>query len=175
MTYLDEIKKSMDLLDKEGYYFIGQSVKYPGTGLYHTIKHVSEDRRIELPVFEDIQMGMSTGMALEGLKVCSIYPRWDFLLLAANQLVNHLDRMKEMSDGQYDPFIIIQTAVGSVKPLFPGPQHQGNYSEAFKKMLKYVRVIELRRAEDIVPTYKKVMEERVPTVIVEFPDLYDTE
>lgn len=174
MTYLDKIKEAMNLLANEGYIFLGQSVRYSGTGMYHSIKHLPMEQRIELPVFEDVQAGMSIGMALEGMKLCSIYPRWDFVLLATNQIVNHLDKIKEMSDGQFDPFVIIRTSVGSVKPLFPGPQHTGNYTEAFRKMLKYVKVYELRSKEVILDVYKKAMEERIPCIIVEYPDLYAT-
>ena len=175
MTYLDELKNAMKLLDKEGYYFIGQNMRWGGTSMFHTIKDIPEKRRIELPVIEDCQMGMSIGLALEGYLPLSIYPRWDFLILAANQLVNHLDKLKILSEGQFDPFIIIRTAVGSTAPLFPGEQHNQNHSEAFKKMLKYVKVYELKSAKDIVPTYKKILEEKVPAITVEYPDLYDTE
>ena len=47
---------------------------------------------IELPVAEEMQMGMSFGMSLDGTIPISIYPRWNFLLCAINQLVNHLDK-----------------------------------------------------------------------------------
>jgi len=173
MKYQEELIKAMTLLAKENYIFIGQSVLFPGTGLFHTIKHIPDEQKIETPIFEDTQLGISIGMSLEGLKVCSIYPRMDFLILALNQLVNHLDKMEEMSDGEFKPKVIIRTAVGSVKPLFPGPQHNQNHFKALWQMLTNVDIIELKSAEDIIPQYKKALENKRSVIIIEYPDLYN--
>lgn len=83
--------------------FLGQSVKYSGNSIYNTLKTIPDDRKIETPVFEEVQMGLSTGLALEGFVPVTCYPRFDFLLLAVNQLVNHLDKMEEMTQGAFCP------------------------------------------------------------------------
>ena len=176
MTYLDEIKEAMKMLGEDDYVVMGQSVKWKGTGLFHTLDGAFPmENRIELPVFEDTQMGMSIGMALAGEKVLSVYPRWDFLIIALNQLVNHLDKFEVMSDGQFKPKVIIRTGVGSVKPLFPGYQHCNDHTEAVSKMLTNVDVVKLNKASDVLPAYKKAMESERSTILVEMPDLYDTE
>lgn len=175
-TYTDELKKAMSWLGKKkNAYFIGQSTKYKGTGLYWTIQHVPEEKRIELPIFEDVQMGMSIGMALEGLDVVSIFPRMDFLICATNQLVNHLDKMEEMSDGQFKPRVIIRTSVGSVKPLFPGPQHNQDHCDALEKMLTNVKVVRLTDPNKVLSEYKKAFNRKQSTILVEYPDLYNDE
>ena len=175
MTYKDNIIEAMKMLGKDDYTVIGQSVKWKGTGLFWTLKDAfPEDKRIELPIFEDIQMGMSTGMALAGEKVLSIYPRIDFLLLAMNQLVNHLDKTEEMSNGQFKPKVIIRTSIGSIKPLFPGPQHNQDHTEALKLMLTNINVIKLTNKEMVLPEYKKAMEANNSTILIEIPDLYNT-
>lgn len=172
-NYKEELQKAMDILSKDGYMFIGQNTIYGGTSLFWTLQNVPDKQRIELPVFEDVQMGMSLGMALNGMKVCSIYPRMDFLICATNQLVNHLDKAEEMSDGQFKPKVIIRTCKGSVEPLMPGPQHNKDHSDALKKLLTNVDVIQLKKAEDIVPAYKKAIESNRSTILVEYPDLYN--
>ena len=43
-------------------------------------------------------MGMTIGLLMAGKIPVSIYPRWNFLLLAINQLVNHLDKLTEDSE-----------------------------------------------------------------------------
>lgn len=173
MTYLEEIKKSMDLLDKHKFYFIGQNMKFGGTSMFHTYKHISEERRIELPVTEEMQAGMATGMALEGLNVCSVYPRMDFLILALNQIINHLDKADEMSDGQFKPRVIIRTCVGSVKPMMPGPQHCQDYTEALKNMAKNINIVALHNAEDVYPAYKAAVKAKKSTILIEYSDLYN--
>ena len=93
MKYFDELKRSMDWLNEQpNTLFLGQAVEYAGTGMTNTLKDVDRNKMLEMPVNEDMQMGLSLGMALNGTVPISLYPRWNFLLLAANQLINHLDK-----------------------------------------------------------------------------------
>ena len=88
-TYLSEIQYSMKVLSlKKNSIFLGQSVKYPGSSIYQSLINIPSRKKLELPVFEDTQMGMSIGMALTGQRVVSIFPRWNFLICATNQLVS---------------------------------------------------------------------------------------
>ena len=89
--------------------------------------------KIELPVFEEVQMGISTGLALEGFIPITCYPRFDFLILAMNQLVNHLDKLRFLSNNSFQPRVIIRTSIGSKKPLNGGVQHTQNYTSIFRK------------------------------------------
>ena len=173
MQYAEELKKAMKLLADNGYIFIGQNVVAGGTSLYHTVKDFPIEQRIELPVFEDIQAGMATGMALEGLKVCSMYPRMDFMLLAFNQIINHLDKCKEMSDGQFNPKVIIRTCIGSIKPMMPGPQHCQDYSKELKTMCKNINVVDLDSPDKVYSEYEKAMNSDKPTILIERSDLYN--
>lgn len=164
MTLLSEHPKTI---------FIGQSVMYEGTGLYDSLVHIPNNKKIELPVAEYLQAGLSNGMAIEGLIPVSIYPRWNFLLMGTDQIVNHLDKFKSMSDGKCLPKVIIRVSVGSERPVDPQCQHKGNFSEAFRNMTKNIEVVELFNAEDIVPQYKRALnrEDGVNTILVEFADL----
>ena len=174
MRYVDCIKKAMSWLAEDSRtIFLGQSVLYPGTGLYHTVKHLPKEKRIELPILEDIQLGMSIGMALNGVIPISIFPRMDFLVLGLNQLINHLDKIEEMSDGQFKPIVIIRTSIGSVKPLFPGPQHTQDHTEALMKMCKNINIVKLTDKNLIMEEYKKAYESDKSTILIEYPDLYD--
>lgn len=175
MTYKDEIIKAMRLLAKdERTIFLGQSVAYPGSAIYETCKDIPDSKKIELPLIEDTQMGMSIGLSLEGYIPVSIYPRFDFLILATNQLVNHLDKIEDMSLGQFKPRVIIRTVVGSTDPLYPGAQHCSDYTEAFEIMLKNINVVKLTKSKDIVPSYKNalVAKDEKSTLLIEVADLY---
>jgi pyruvate/2-oxoglutarate/acetoin dehydrogenase E1 component len=120
-------------------------------------------------------MGMSIGLSLEGFIPVSIYPRFDFLILAINQLANHLDKIDEMSEGQFKPKMIIRTAVGSSEPLYPGLQHCSDYTESFKHFFKNINVVKLTKSEEIMPEYKKALESEKSTILIEVADLQDTE
>src|SRR5580698_11678005 len=94
MKYSDEMCRAMEYLARDQRtLFLGQAVACPGTAMTNTLKNVPRDKLLELPVTEEMQMGMSTGLALNGFVPISIYPRWNFLLLAVNQIVNHLDKL----------------------------------------------------------------------------------
>jgi pyruvate/2-oxoglutarate/acetoin dehydrogenase E1 component len=175
MKYFDELKKSMDwLATKENTLFLGQAVEYAGTGMTNTLKDVDRSKLLEMPVNEDMQMGMSIGMALNGTVPISIYPRWNFLLLAANQLVNHLDKMKIMSDGGYKPKVIIRTSIGSQRPLHPQHQHISDFSGGFKAMCDTVDIIRLDEPHQIFESFQYAYErtDNRSTILVEWGDYY---
>ena len=172
LTYKDEIKKAMELLAQdERVIFLGQTVVYRGSTIWGSVKDISEKKRIELPIMEEVQMGMSIGLALEGFIPVSIYPRMDFMILATNQLVNHLDKAKELSKGQFNPKVIIRTLLGSKDPLYPGPQHCQDHTAAYKLMLTNVDTIKLDRIKDIVQTYKNALESDKSSLIIEAASL----
>lgn len=172
MKYFDELKRSMDYLNTiENSIFVGQAVGYAGTGMTNTIKDCDPKKKIELPVFEDTQMGMSIGLSLAGYLPISIYPRWNFLLLATNQIVNHLDKIGQYSS--YSPKVIIRTSIGSQRPLHPQHQHVGDYTDAFKKMLNHVDVVRLDHTEDIFPAYQWAVQNPKSTILVEWGDFYN--
>lgn len=154
--------------------FIGQAVGCNGTGMSNTLKHVSIDKRIEFPVVEDMQMGMSIGMALDGSMIpISIFPRWNFMLLATNQLVNHLNNIPLMANDSYKPKIIIRVGIGAERPLHPQHQHVGDYSDVFKVMCPNINIVRLDDPKDIVPAYQKAyLESKQSTILVEWGDFY---
>jgi len=176
MKYFDELKRTMEWLsNQQNTIFVGQAVEVPGTAMFNTLKDIDIEKRMELPVFEDTQMGISIGMSLTGSRVISIFPRWNFLLCATNQLVNHLDKYPIMSEGNITPKIIVRTAVGSERPLFPGYQHIGNMSNAYREMLSSVNIVELLEPEDIFPAYENAYNSNdgKSTILVEFQDFYN--
>ena len=177
MKYKKELIKAMEWLgEKENTIFLGQACKVSGHSISSTITNVPQEKRIELPVFEETQMGISTGLALEGFVTITIYPRFDFFILACNQLINHLDKMQEMSKGAMNPKVIIRVSVGSKNPLDAGPQHTQNHTEAFRKMLTNVNVVELLEPEQIFPAFKEAYEREDgrPTLLVEHGEFYGT-
>jgi pyruvate/2-oxoglutarate/acetoin dehydrogenase E1 component len=176
MKYFDELKRSMEFLASDPRtVFIGQAVAFPGTAMSNTLMGVPKEKLVELPVAEEMQMGMSLGMGLNRLIPVTIFPRWNFLLLAINQLVNHVDKVRVMSNGGYDPKIIIRTGIGSERPLHPQHQHIGDFTDAIRKMCTTIEVIRLKEPEDIFPAYEKSLlrDDGRNTILVEYGDYYN--
>ena len=175
MKYFDELKRSMNFLAQDSRtIFLGQAVAVAGTAMTNTLKDVPPDRLIELPVAEEMQMGMTTGMALTGLVPVSIFPRWNFLLAAMSQLINHLDKVQVMSNGRYKVKAIIRTGIGSQRPLHPQHQHVGDYTEALQAMCTTIEVIRLEEPSEIFPAYQRALlrDDGRSTILVEYGDFY---
>ena len=161
MNYLKEVQKSMNYLSKnKKTIFLGQSVIYPGSSIFVSLKDVPKTKKMELPVMEEAQMGISIGLALEGYIPVSCYPRFDFLILALNQLVNHADKIDYLTNNSFNSKIIIRTLIGSTKPLDAGFQHTQDHTQALKKMLKFSDVIKLKEPKLIFKSYKSVFKSK---------------
>ena len=100
MTYRTELTRAMTLLGQDPRTIVmGQAVAFPGTGMTATFAGVPKDQLLELPVAEDMQLGMAIGMSLAGYLPICVFPRWNFLLAATDQLVNHLDKLPLYGNG----------------------------------------------------------------------------
>jgi pyruvate/2-oxoglutarate/acetoin dehydrogenase E1 component len=173
--YFDELERTMRWLGEQpDTMFLGQAVEYKGTAMTNTLTNVPREKLLEMPVDEEMQMGITNGLAVAGTVPISIYPRWNFLLLTMNQLINHLDRMPEFSHGEYIPKVIIRTGIGSERPLNPQAQHVGDFTDGLKLMVKNIEIIRLEEPEDIFPAYHKAYNrtDGKSTLIVEYGDYY---
>lgn len=173
MKYAEELKYAMTWLGQQpDTFFLGQAVTYAGTAMTGTLVNVPEEKMLEMPVNEDMQMGISIGMALNETVPISIFPRWNFLILATNQLVNHLDKLPDMSS--YKSKVIIRTAIGSQRPLHPQHQHIDDFTDGFKLLCKNIEIIRLDEPEQIFEAYKHayLRTDGKSTILVEWGDYY---
>ncbi len=152
--------------------FIGQSVKYPGNILFNTLENIPNNKKIEVPVFEETQMGISIGLSLQGYLPITCYPRFDFLILAFNQLINHLDKIPLLTKNKFQPKIIIRVIVGANKPLNAGLQHTQDYSSFLKNSLHTVNLYKLNSASDIKKYYNQALKSKFSSILVEYTEKY---
>jgi len=176
MQYFSELKRSMEYIaadDKS--LFIGQAVAVPGTAMSNTLADVDKKKLIEFPVAEEMQMGATIGLALQGRIPVSIFPRWNFLFLAFNSLINHLDKLTFITNGKVQAKVIIRTGIGSQRPLHPQHQHIGDFTEAVRQMCVSIDVIRLDEPQDIFPAYQHALhrDDGRSTLLVEHGDYYN--
>ena len=163
-------KAMSDLSKLDETIFIGQQIVYAGNPMSTTLTDVPKEKMIEVPVMEETQMGMSLGLAITGKTVISFYPRWDFLISAANQLINHIDKFELMTEKKVN--ILIRVGKGANIPLDPGHQHKANYLDEFKSMCPNIEFHDLKTKVDVELAYKYAMSGGVH-VLVEYPELYN--
>jgi pyruvate/2-oxoglutarate/acetoin dehydrogenase E1 component len=151
--------------------FIGQQIVYAGNPMSTTLTDVPKEKMIEVPVMEETQMGMSLGLAITGKTVISFYPRWDFVISAANQLINHVDKYELMTGKKVN--ILIRVGKGADVPLDPGHQHKANYINEFKSMCPNIEIHDLKTWQDVELSYKYAIENGGVHVLAEYPELYN--
>lgn len=172
MNYRTEIMRGMRLLaEQPNAIWMGQGVRYPAHAISKQIAELElpDDRKLELPVFENTQLGMALGMAMAGLLPVCVIPRINFLLCATDQLVNHIDKYRKMTGKLAKVIVITQT--GATEPLDPGPQHSGNYCGALDRMLTDVMLVDLGPAQDIYNSFRLAVELDGSTVLVQRGDM----
>jgi pyruvate/2-oxoglutarate/acetoin dehydrogenase E1 component len=174
-SYFDQMTQTMTAISQDPkLIFVGQAVEYAGTAMKSTLTGVPDSQLMEVPVEEDFQMGLCIGLSLKGYQPISIFPRWNFLLLATNQIVNHLDKLKHLTLSQ-PPKVVIRVGVGSESPLHPGPQHVGDFTESFKLLCPNMNIVQLRNSSDISSEYLHALSRNdgVSTILVEYSDLFN--
>lgn len=173
MTYKESLTAAMDSLAADpACCFVGYGITR-GRAM-GTLANVSAAQLIECPVAENLMVGLAIGLALAGRKPVVYFERADFLLNAADAIVNHLDKMAMMSRGEFKPAVILRVTVGNrQKPLFTGETHTQDFSDAFRAMA-YMPVFKLLCAEDILHVYEGAKQSQAwgqSVMITEYKDL----
>src|SRR6185436_5999142 len=173
MTYKDELTSVMETLAEDPLVrFVGYGVKIGGRAM-GTLKNVPDSQLIEMPVAENLMVSFAIGLSLKGLKPVVFIERFDFILNAMDAIVNHLDKIAEISHGEFTPTVILRIVVGNKdKPLFTGKTHTQDFSFGFRQFVKFP-VIQLVKPEEITFQYKAAHAflGRRSTALVEYKDL----
>jgi pyruvate/2-oxoglutarate/acetoin dehydrogenase E1 component len=154
MTYKESITAAMTELGRDPLVcFVGYGLKRGRAG--GTLSGVREEQIIEMPVAEALMTSVAIGLSLAGKKPVVYYERADFLLNAADAIVNHLNAMRKLSDYEFNPTCILRVVIGNkTKPLFTGPVHTQNFVSAFRAMVSFP-VHELRNPHYVEPVYRQ--------------------
>jgi len=168
MTYKESLCKDMKWLgERKDTVFIGQGI-IKGDRMYGTLNDVPSNKCIEMPIAENLIMGVANGLALLGFRPVVIFQRMDFMLIAADQIINHTALIDEMSNGQFKCPVIIRACIGSQKESFcVGEQHRHNFKHVFSP---YIKTLDYN-----INAYKNAYNNISPILIVEEKDLYETE
>jgi len=163
-TYKQASTDSMTKLGKQGAIFIGYSL-IPGDAM-GTLSDVSSTQKIEMPIAENLMVGLAIGMSLEGYLPVVYFERHDFMLVAMDAIVNHLDKIHRISHGEFKPKVILKTVVDDGGLFYSGPTHSQDFTEAFKKIVDF-EVLDAHSAQELINMYEFAMSTQNPVMIVE--------
>lgn len=165
MTYKEALTRDMTWVGKQkGVVILGQGVA-TGDRMYHTLDGIPKRKCREMPVAENLIMGVALGMSITGHRPVVVFQRMDFMLIAADQIINHLALIPQMSCYQYQLPVIIRACIGSRDPKFEvGPQHNHDFRHVFKR---YMATVDYRPG-----IYKDIYTSESPILVVEERDKY---
>lgn len=176
MTYKEAItKKCEEYATNENARYIGYNTIY-GSRMYGTLSSVATNKCIESPVAENLMAGLSIGLALEGMRPVLCFERHDFMLLAFDGIINHIDKLPWMSGEQFKLPIIVRAIVGGSYPINPGPMHTADYTSSLRIALKHTPVYVPRSITELDRAWAEGgLTPSGAVVVVEYKDEYDKE
>jgi pyruvate dehydrogenase E1 component beta subunit len=115
-SYCDAIREAFEYVMErdERCFAIGQglwSPWYVGRSMLGLDKRFGRERVIDTPVSELATTGAAIGASLHGYRPIVIHPRMDFMILAADQIVNQAAKWRHMLGGRVSPSIVIRGIV----------------------------------------------------------------
>ena len=168
-SYKDAMNIAMEELGKNGAIFIGYNVaKGDAMG---TLKGVSIDQKLETPVAENLMMGLAIGMSFEGFRPVVYFERHDFMMVAMDAIVNHLDKIERISHGEYKVPIIIRAISADGGPFYSGPTHSQDFTEILKTAVSFP-VLEPLNGADVLQMFNYAWNSNRPAIIIEKKSRY---
>jgi len=164
ISFKNAVTEAMTEIGKMNSVFIGYNVKY-GNAMGNLI-NVDNNKKIETPVAENLMAGLAIGMSFEGFKPVVYYERHDFMLVAADAIINHANHIERISYGEYQCPVIFRTVVADSGPFYSGPTHSQNFTNGFKNMVSFPIYVPDTGSE-VLKAYKKALYSRRPSMIVE--------
>jgi pyruvate dehydrogenase E1 component alpha subunit len=170
MTYFEAVKESMETLATNFHtIFIGYNVKHGSA--YGSLKDIPEVQKLETPLAENLMMGLAMGMSLEGYRPVVFFERHDFILNGIDAIVNTLDIIDVISEGEFTMPVVIKAVVGGVKPFYAGLTHTNDLSGAIRRMVSFP-VYSPQNAKEVKEAYRVAKLAQHPVMISERKELY---
>lgn len=129
-TFAEAIQLAIsdEMVEDSSVILFGLGVNDPGR-VFGTTKGLVEKfgsaRVFETPTAENCMTGVAVGAALAGLRPISVHQRFDFFLLAMDQIVNSAAKWNFMFGGQFSVPLVVRVIVG--RGWGQGPTHSQNF------------------------------------------------
>jgi len=169
ISYKDAMIQSMTELAERDAIFIGYNVKY-GNAI-GTLKNVPDDQKLETPVAENLMAGLAIGMSFEGFLPVIYYERHDFMLVAADAIVNHIDKIERISHGEFKCPVIIRAVTADAGPFYSGITHSQDFTKVFKEAVSFP-VVDPVTGVDVLNAFDDALLSGRPAMIIERKSRY---
>jgi hypothetical protein len=169
ISYKEAVTLSMTELGQEGAIFIGYNVaKGDAMG---TLKNVQLNQKVETPVAENLMSGLAIGMSFEGFIPVLYFERHDFMLVAMDAIVNHIDKIERISHGEYKVPVIIRAVSADSGPFYSGITHSQDFTEMLRAAVSFP-IYDPKDGKEVLEAFRKARLSGRPAIIVERKSRY---
>jgi len=168
-TYKDAVNIAMKELGDLGAIFIGYNVAR-GDAM-GTLKEVQADQKLETPVAENLMAGLAIGISFEGFLPVVYFERHDFMLVAMDAIVNHIDKIERISHGEYKVPVVIRAVTADAGPFYSGITHSQDFTSLLKTAVSFP-VSDPKNGKEILRAFRDAVASERPAIIVERKSLY---
>ena len=98
-----------------------------------------------------------------------------FFICDKNKLVNHLDKIAILTNGEMPRGVIVRAQIGCNQPLKSGCQHSQDHTEALRLLMRNTMIVKLEDADTIQTWYRVALQNALAgmsTVLVEIGERY---
>ena len=157
----------------ERVFCIGEDIAVPGGwgGAFTVTLGLEKkfpDRMIDTPIAELGFFGVACGAAMMGMRPIADVQYGDFLLLASDQIINNIAKMRYMSGGQIKMPLVMRAPVGATGR---GSQHAQSMERYFTGV-PGLKVVAVSNAYDAKGILKAAVRDDNPVMIFEHKLLY---
>ncbi len=169
ISFVDAIRDGVaeEMRDDPSVVVYGLGVNDPGRVFGTTAGLVEEfghTRVFETPTAENAMTGIAVGAALGGLKPIVTHQRFDFFLLAMDQLVNSAAKWRYMFGGQFSVPVVFRLITG--RGWGQGPTHSQSY-HSWLTQVPGLKVVMPSSASDAKSLIKASIRDPNPVVFIE--------
>jgi pyruvate dehydrogenase E1 component alpha subunit len=169
VSYKEAMNLAMKELGDEGAIFIGYNVaKGDAMG---TLKEVSAEQKLETPVAENLMSGLAIGMSFEEFLPVLYFERHDFMMVAMDAIVNHIDKIERISHGEFKVPVIIRAVTADGGPFYSGITHSQDFTEVLKAAVTFP-VYDPKNGKEILEAFRNARDSKRPAIIVERKSRY---
>ena len=169
ISYKEAMNLVMTELGEAGAIFIGYNVAR-GDAM-GTLKGVPADQKLETPVAENLMSGLAIGISFEGFLPVLYFERHDFMLVAADAIGNHIDKIERISHGEYKVPVIIRAVEAFGGPFYSGPTHHQDFTGVMKELVDFP-VFDPVSGVDVLKAFRGAKESGRPAMIIERKSRY---
>ena len=176
MNVLESLNQGLEqaLLEDKRVVLLGEDLLDPYGGAFKVTKGLSSkfsDQVFTTPISEAGIVGISTGMAMRGLKPVVEIMFGDFITLAADQIINHASKFNWIYNNNVKVPLVIRTPMGGRRGY--GPTHSQSLEKIFLG-IPGLKIIAPNTLLDPGALLRKCIDQNEPVLFIEHKLLYSS-